>query len=237
MEALNRLWRGMPSRRHLLRGLAGAGFGLGAARFPETMEARKGKPKLNSRKGLCARDGSKCRKPGNACKKQYCLSAPFTIEATWAKEADHDTYFFVLPQNVTTGPAPYIYSVCNPETSRCAEAYPFACVDDDAIIGAEVTTIHRVLPGRYEYWIELNLRFDNPDGEVTVTLRAKDGRVVRRWRRRHDPTVTGSQGWHVFDIDGQTGRVTPIDEAPTEPPIDLPNDAYDPCTNVCPPNA
>jgi hypothetical protein len=129
-----------------------------------------------------------------------------------------------------------IYAICNPETSRCAEAYPFACVDDDAIIGAEVTTIHRLLPGMYEYWIELESRPSNPDGEVTVTLKDKRGRVERRWTRRPDPTVVAGQGWHVFDIDGRSGRVTAIDEAPADPRIDLPDDAHDPNTNVCPVN-
>jgi hypothetical protein len=224
-----------PSRRDLLRGLTSAGLGLGMARTPVRAEGRKkAKPTPKPRQGLCTRDGSKCRRPGKTCKKRYCLSTPFTIEASWTKEADHETYLFVPPQNAATGFAPYIYAICNPDTSRCAEAYPFACVDDDAIIGAEVTTIHRLLPGTYEYWIELDSEPDNPDGEVAVTLKAKDGRVVRRWRRRPNPVVMSGQGWHVFDIDGRTGRVTTIDEAPTEPPIDLPNDAYDPSTNVCP---
>jgi hypothetical protein len=101
----------IPSRRDLLRGLTSVGLGLGMARTPVRAEGRKkAKPTPISRQGLCTRDDSKCRRPGKTRKKRYCLSAPFTISATWTKEADHETYLFVPPQNATTGPAPYIYA-------------------------------------------------------------------------------------------------------------------------------
>lgn len=40
-HAVTRLMTTLPSRRHLLRGLAGAGLGLGIARLPDLVEARK----------------------------------------------------------------------------------------------------------------------------------------------------------------------------------------------------
>ncbi|MGH2615126.1 MAG: hypothetical protein ACRDJC_07800 [Thermomicrobiales bacterium] len=162
---------------------------------------------------------------------------PVHLEASWTQTADHESYLFVPPRNATTGPAPHIFALCNPGNSRCAAAYPFACVNADITIGAEVTTIHQLLPGTYEYWVELDSEPNNPDGEVTVALKDKTGRVMRRWTRRADPTGISGLGWHVFDVDGRSGRVTGIDAVRTDAPLDLPTGAHDPTTSVCPFNA
>jgi hypothetical protein len=225
----------IPSRRDILRGLVSLGLGLGLPPVPANTSARKaGKPKPKSRNGLCARDGSKCRKPGKTCKKRHCPRAPFTIEASWTESADHESILFLPPRDETTGPWPEIFSFCNPGNSRCAEQYPFACVDADVYTtGVETTTIYRTLPGAYEYWVELDSRPTNPNGEVTVTLKDRGGRVVRRWSRRADPAVS-KLGWHVFDVDGRNGRVKSIDAVLTEEPLYLPNGAHDPYTLVCP---
>lgn len=80
-DALTRSLGGPPSRRRLLGGLAGAslGLGLGAGRLSQDAAAKrksknKGKGKDNHEKGnrkeLCKRNGQKCAKPGNNCKKQ-----------------------------------------------------------------------------------------------------------------------------------------------------------------------
>jgi hypothetical protein len=213
----------VPSRRHVLRGLAGAVLGLSVARLPEMARAKMRK------KGLCRQDGSPCKKPGTQCKKRYCLSAPFTIVAAWTEERDHDTYVFVPPQNAATGPAPYLDFLCNPEPTTCEEAYPFACVDGDEFeSGDEVTTIHRLLSGRYEYWLDL---YDpSPAGAATVTIKAGNGRIVRQWTSP-DTTEFDSSAWHVFDVDGRHGRVADIDELAEGP---MPDAAHDPFTTVCP---
>jgi hypothetical protein len=222
---------GFPSRRHLLRGLAAAGLGLGVARLPDLAAAknrRKRKPK--SRKGLCQKNGSACSKPGKNCKQQYCLRAPFTIEARWTESSrsDHDAFLFVPPEDATTGPAPHIYWSCTPTTSTCEEAYPFACLNQDAYgPGDEITTIHQLLPGTYEYWVRLYQ--ETPVGEVTIVLKDGNGRIVREWANPANPS-TGDVYWHVFDFDGATGRVSAFDDR-TPQPVPLPT------TDVCPYNA
>ena len=234
-DTLARSLSGLPSRRHLLRGLAGAGVGLGAARLPAVTAAKgkrkdrdtgNGKPKR--RNGLCKKDGSPCRRPGKDCQKRFCLDAPFTVEASWTAGDAPYTYLFVPPRDGTTGPSPYIDYSCTQENYACEEAYPFACVKEPGTDGtAETTTIYELVPGSYEYWIEL---FDNPAAGVTVTLRNRNGRVVRRWTSL-TKTSTAQQGWHVFDFDGD-GRVTSIDALATPEP--LPEAAHDPQTEVCP---
>ena len=179
--------------------------------------------------GGCRQNGSACRKPGRDCQKRFCLSAPFTIAATWTEERDHDTYVFVPPQNAETGSSPYLDFRCNPESTTCEEAYPFACVDgDERESGDELTTVHRLLPGRYEYWIDL---YDpSPAGAVTVILKAANGRVVREWTSPSTAALDSS-AWHVFDVDGRDGRVTAVDELAEGP---MPDAAHDSFTTVCP---
>ena len=205
VAVLSRSLPSLPSRRHLLRGLAGMGLGWGAARLPEHAMARKRKPKPKPREGLCARDGSSCRRPGKTCKKTYCLSAPFTIEANWPEQAGHAIVLFVPPEHATTGPAPYIHDGCKPDEYDCEGTYPFACVaGDDDTAGPKVTTINRRLPGTYEYWIELG--DTTVAGETAVALKDSTGRVVRQWA-----SPATDMSWHVFDLDDRDGRVTAID--------------------------
>ena len=222
-DALARTLSGTPSRRRLLRGLAagGLGWGLGAARLAESGATKS--------KGLCRRNGSKCRGPGKNCKKQYCLNAPFTVTAAWTVEADHATFLFVPPAGATTGSGLYIDYACNESGDACEEAYPFACVDkDESDSGGEVTTFYRCLAGTYEYWVELDAAADA--GEVVVTLRDQGGRVVRQWE---NPAVPAGKelGWHVFDLRGAAGAVASIDELIDG---DLPEGAHNPATDVCP---
>lgn len=233
MTAATRLLSGMPSRRDVLGALAAAGLGWGLS-GPGGAAAREPRRGKKRKRGLCRPNGSPCARPGKRCKKRHCLRAPFTIEATWTQQADQEVYLFVPPRDGATGPGPHVYSFCNPGNSRCEEAYPFACVNVDSTTGPEITTIHRLLPGNYEFWVELF--GGTPAGEVTVVLRDNGGRVARRWANPANPSPTKQAGWHVFDVDGRDGRVTPID-ALIEPKIGLPDDAYTPHTLVCPYNA
>ena len=45
-----------------------------------------------------------------------------------------------------------------------------------------------------------------------MTLRAKNGRVVRSWVSPANPSTTDQIGWHVFDFDGKTGSVRSINQ-------------------------
>jgi hypothetical protein len=157
------------------------------------------------------------------------MNAPFTIEAIWTEStADHDTVLFVPQENEATGPFPFIHHGCNPDDG-CAATYPFACVSRDAQgPGNEITTVHELLPGTYEYWIELYTT--TPASELTIVLKDSGGRVMRRWQNPANP-VNKQVGWHVFDVDGRHGRVTAIDELIDEA---LERGAHDPNTNVCP---
>lgn len=224
-DVLTRSVSGVPSRRHVLRGLAGAGFVVGRVRLSDRAEAKQRKRKPKRRTGLCQKDGSPCHTPGKRCKQRYCLHAPFTIEANWPEQAGHAIVLFVPPEHATTGPAPYIHDGCKPDEYDCEGTYPFACVDgDDQTAGPKVTTINRRLPGSYEYWIELGAT--TVAGEATVSLKDSTGRVVRQWAN-----PAGQISWHVFDVDGRDGRVTAIDALIDEA---LPVGAHDPSTHVCP---
>jgi hypothetical protein len=230
--ALTRALSGMPSRRHLLRGLAAAGLGLGVGQSGDDAAVGKKRNHKNKKRRkknrpptgpLCTGRGEPCTDPGPDCRESFCLRAPFTIAATWQSQANHDTWLIVPPKDETTGPSPQIDYDCNQTNSPCAAQYPFACVsNDDQGPGNEITTIYQRLPGRYEYWISSD---PAPAGELTITLTDRDGRMVRTWS---NPAITSAfiNDWHVFDLDGATGRVTSVDAPPGTFPV--------PHTNVCP---
>jgi hypothetical protein len=199
--------------------------GSASVRFPAA-DARKRKKKKNC-KGCCRGDGSPCKKKSSTCKAQFCLNAPFTIEANWVVDADHDAVLFVPPENDATGPFPFIFFDCTAADSTCETGYPFACMSgDETTSGSEIATIFQLLPGTYEYWNELDVALA---GELTIVLKDNGGRVMREWTNPANPE--NDNGWHVFDIDGATGRITSIDEL-----IDggVPQGAHDPSTDVCP---
>jgi hypothetical protein len=218
------------SRRTLTTGTLAAVVGWLAA--PGIDAKRKRKRKKKARKGLCRSDGAPCRTPGNNCKKQFCLNTPFTIEALGTQPLDGATYLFVPPQDATTGPAPYTAYSCNRDGYPCELEYPFACVDGvQTEVGIEVTSIYRLLPGRYEYWLEVPR--GTPAGAVAVILNDNNGRGVQQWTNPA-PDSPSRFGWHIFDIDGASGRVIAIDQLIDN--ANLPETAHDPQTYVCPLN-
>jgi hypothetical protein len=207
--------------------LAGASLGLAVARLPDTADVKKRRKKRrkNDKDGrrLCARNGEGCDEQGGDCQARYCLKAPFTIEALRENGATHGTYLFVPPETGATGPSPYTHYDCNQGASACEERYPFACVNQDAQgPGNEIATIYELLPGIYEYWIDLL----NPAaaGDLVIVLKDNGGRVVREWTNPTNTTAR-SLGWRVFDVDGE-GRVRSIDATL--------NGFYTPSTDVCP---
>ena len=128
-------------------------------------------------------------------------------------------------------PAPYIDYTCNPVDSPCADdVYPFICVSQDATgPGDEVTTVRSLIPGTYEYWIELYQ--SSPEGDLEVTLRNKGGNFIRSWISPANPNAASQIGWHVFDINGKTRSILSVDETIAD---SMPSGAHDPNTDVCP---
>jgi hypothetical protein len=179
---------------------------------------------------LCTPTGKKCNKQSARCKASNCLQAPFSIEAVWTNgDSDHDTHLFVPNAVGSTAPAPFVDQGCNPGHSNCETGvYPFACVNQDAFgPGDEITTIRKLLKGTYEYWMELA---PAPAGDLTIILRNKGGKKIRSWTSPANPNATDI-GWHVFDIDGNTGSITSINQTMG---TYLPAGAHDPSTDVCP---
>lgn len=220
------------TRRSVLGSMAAA-LGSGATPIPDGVTVAKRKQKCRT---CCLANGNACAKKNAKCRPQNCLQTPFTIEAHWTNpDTDHDTFVFVPKQAGRSAPHPFLYSVtCNPELSGCENnVYPFVCVSQDAIgPGDEVTTVRRLLPGRYEYWIELHE--PSPARDVTVTLRNANGKVLLSLSSPPNPSSTEEIGWHVFDIDGARHSVTRIDQATS---VHLPRAAYpaESTTDVCPP--
>jgi hypothetical protein len=227
-------------RRTLLQGAAALGTALGgSALWASASNARKknkrknknknkNKRKNERKKGLCRTNGTTCGKKSKSCQAQNCLNTPFTIEAVWTSDSDHDTFVFVPNEAGGNLPSPFINFACN--GSGCElDVYPFICVSEDATgPGDEVTTVRQVIPGTYEYWIELESQI--PAGDLTVTLRRSNGSVVQSWSSPENASID-QRGWHVFDINGQTKSITSFDQLIDD---DLPEGAHDPNTNVCP---
>jgi hypothetical protein len=203
-----------------------AAASLGGTALPDAAAAKR----------LCRKNGSRCKQKGKGCKAKFCrpeaagLRTPFTIEARWGGDAsfDHDSYFLVPNAEGNTDPFPFVGYWCRTGQTACdSDVYPYVCVDDD--IGEEVVTVRRLLPGVYEYWLEVE-----PGGseDVTVLLRNADGRVLRSWAMPPNPFSTPEEnGWHVFDLDGSTGHITTVDQFFAKRPPGLFTDLTDVCAD------
>ena len=116
-------------------------------------------------------------------------------------------------------------TICEPDT------YPFACVNQDAEgPGDEVTTILSLLPGRYEYWLQLAR--GAPAGDVVVTLRDRGAVVLTSTSPANPQGEAGVSSWHVFNLDGRDDDLDEIDEVIAD---NLPRAAHVPNTFVCAP--
>jgi hypothetical protein len=218
------------SRRASLTTLGAAGIAaIAGFRNAGGKKKKSRKHHGQSTKALCLSNGSHCKKPSKKCAAKNCLDTPFTIEARWSNPGtDHDTFLFV-PQDLGSDlPAPFIDYSCHSDTGT-AQHYPFASISQDATgPGDEVTTVAFLLDGTYEYWIELSDL--SPAGDLTVTLRNANGRVLRTWNSPENLTAD-DRGWHVFNIQGHTKSITAIDDLINDT---LPGGAHDPYADVCP---
>jgi hypothetical protein len=119
-DALMRSLFSMPSRRHLLHGLAGAGLGLGVSRFPAGVEGKKRKPKKRKpRKAKPNEFG--CLSVGQTCKSgEQCCSGICDGKKGKKTCRAHDTGNCEQggPQICTSGPPQSL--TCNNEAyCRC----------------------------------------------------------------------------------------------------------------------
>jgi len=190
-------------RRTLIQGAAVFGTAVvGGAILPDVAEA----------KILCRKNGASCKKKSKKCRAEFCLKAPFTIEARWNSGNDHDTILFVPNEEGSNDPSPYIWSACTPGVTDCEEeVYPYICVNKDALgPGDEITTVRRLLAGRYEHWIELWP--EAPRDDLEVILRNASGRIVRSWSSPENSDDQKQLGWHVFDFDGASRRITSVNK-------------------------
>ncbi|MGH2616837.1 MAG: hypothetical protein ACRDJC_16500 [Thermomicrobiales bacterium] len=225
-DALTRAVTASGSRRALFGALtAGAGLLRGAAGA-----AGKKKQKRKKGKNLCRADGSQCKKENKRCKAKFCLKTPFTIEARWTNEnTDQDTVLFVPNEAGSLDPSPFIDQRCNSDDTNDGTLYPFAFVSGDAQgPGDEITTIRQLLPGAYEFWIELFVM--SPAADLTVLLRNANGTVLRGWTSPANPDPSVQRGWHVFNIDGAKHSITSVDQLHDDHPL---NENV-PVTNACP---
>ena len=216
-DALTRILSQPRTRRGALAALAGlAGIGAGAA-------SRKRKKKQRVCRNCCRADRSACRKKSATCRPGNC--ARFAITASWDSDLDHDTYLFVPNDEGQSLPSPFIETSC---TIGEPDDYPFARVNQDAEgPGDEVTTILRLLPGTYEYWLELAR--GAPAGDIVVTVRDR-GRLVLTIASPANPRGEENvSSWHVFDVGGSSGAVTEIDEVVAD---NLPRAAHVPNTFI-----
>jgi len=183
---------------------------------------------------LCLKDGSQCKTKSSTCQTMFCLKAPFTIEARWSSDSNHDIYLFVPKQSGSGDPGPYINYSCDPAIGfyeTCDTEYPFACGDGDQGAGGdEIMTVHKLLPGHYEFWVSLYSPADRAAGDLSVKVRNRDGRILRTWK---SPAFPGgsSYSWHVCDIAGNTRSLKSVDVRKSEL---LPDVARYPNTDVCP---
>jgi hypothetical protein len=236
-KAFDAAIRGLNSRvfRRTVSHSAAAGLlGALAARLPGTTEARKKRGRSAKAKQLCHKDGSRCKKKGKKCKAQFCLRAPFTIEARWSNaDSDHDTFLFVPNEDGNADPFPHINvtdRACRGDGGNDGSVYPFAFIDRDAQgPGNEITTVRSLLDGTYEYWIELAQ--PSAPGEVEVVLRNASGKVLRSLTSPENANPNNEIGWHVFDINGATRQVTSVDDVTDNT---LPEIAHTENTKVCP---
>ena len=153
-------------------------------------------------KNLCRKNGTSCRKKSRRCKSTFCLKTPFTIEARWElNNQDHDAILYVPNAPGSSVPFPYIDYACLAGDTDNGKLYPFAFSSGDAQgPGDEVVTVQRLVAGKYEFWG----RIHGPAafGDLTVSLRNGNGKLLRAWSSPPNPSGSTLLDWHVFDIDG-----------------------------------
>jgi hypothetical protein len=90
-DALTRTLISVPSRRHLLRGLAGAGLGLGFARLPHAAEAKKKRKRKKRKEKKPQPNAFGCFNVGQPCNGDSANCCSGICEGTPPKKGKKDT--------------------------------------------------------------------------------------------------------------------------------------------------
>ena len=132
---------------------------------------------------------------------------------TWGTAGDLDSYLRV-PGDGTSAAG---YVDFNAQGS--ADSFPFATLDKDDITGTgpETVTIEQQRSGTYAYFVN-DLRGGNSLADATVQVYSASG-LIAEFTGPSEPAYI----WHVFNLDGETGEVQPVDAMVTQIP-----DASDP---------
>jgi hypothetical protein len=114
-DALTRTLISVPSRRHLLRGLAGAGLGLGGTRLPDLAEAKK--KRKRKKKGKKAKPNAfGCLNVGDPCKsEEQCCSGICEGKKGKKRCQAHDAGICTVGLNICTGAV----ARCNADNPSC----------------------------------------------------------------------------------------------------------------------
>jgi hypothetical protein len=123
-DALTRTLISIPSRRHLLRGLAGAGFGLSLARLPHAAEAKK-KRKRKKKAKRTTPNSFGCLNVGQPCQGDSAQCCSGICEGTKPKKGKPDSSRCVAHDAricqanfdlCTTG----VQHICDVNNAKCA---------------------------------------------------------------------------------------------------------------------
>jgi hypothetical protein len=196
------------------------------------MLAAAGKRKGKKGKRKRASPPPPCTCPPPPAAAEIHVQPPFTIEqhrAAFLANVDFGVTLFVPNAPGATFPHPWVDATCESDDTLDGVQYPFLFVSRNGPSGDERnTTVRHLLPGRYEYIVSLESQATNAN-EVLVLLRDASGVVVQWWG---NPTKAqnGPGVWHVFDLEGATGRVVTINQSR----VVLFDAAHLPETDVCP---
>lgn len=118
IERFTRAVSSIPSRREVLRGLAGVGFGLGASRFPEVGEAKRKRKRKKKKKDKNAKPNAfGCLEVGDPCKNaEQCCSG--SCEGKTCRAHDTGTCNQKGPEICVIDP-PLALTCNNDDTCRC----------------------------------------------------------------------------------------------------------------------
>jgi hypothetical protein len=122
-DAVTRSLASAPSRRDVLRGLAGMGLGLGMARWPSTAETKKKRTRKNKKKAKKAkRNAFGCVNVGGFCKNdEQCCSGICDGKKEERKCKAHGT-------GTCDQEAPGLCTAPNPALLKCNNSGDCACI-------------------------------------------------------------------------------------------------------------
>jgi hypothetical protein len=162
------------------------------------------------------------------------------VVLTWGQQPSDLDSWLLLPDDTSVYPHLY-YGAADTNNNQLAGSTisdPFAelDVDDRSSFGPETITITQTYPGTYRYYVH------NYSGESQGVGFSQSTAVVRVFGESglayeaSVPMLDTGDYWHVFDFDGTTLQLTPVNmvetTAPTLPPPAC-QDGLTDCGNGC----